>query len=43
MSERSLEVRRLGLVAYAEALALQKQLETEVISQRINNSVEELV
>jgi lipoyl(octanoyl) transferase len=29
-----LEVRRLGRVAYAEALALQKQLETVVISQR---------
>ena len=34
MSERSLEVRRLGRVAYAEALELQKQLETEVICER---------
>ena len=31
MSERSLEVRRLGRVAYAGALELQKQLESEVI------------
>ncbi len=29
-----MEVRRLGRVAYADALGLQKQLETEVISQR---------
>jgi len=34
MSERSLEVRKLGRVAYAEALKLQKQLETQVISAR---------
>jgi lipoate-protein ligase B len=37
MSERSLEVRRLGRVAYADALALQKQLETEVISERLDD------
>src|SRR5687768_16116764 len=34
MSERSLEVRRLGRVAYSNALALQKQLETDVIDRR---------
>lgn len=34
MSERSLEVRRLGRVAYADGLALQKQLESDVIDQR---------
>ena len=34
MSERSLEVRRLGRVAYSNAFELQKQLETEVISNR---------
>lgn len=35
MSERSLEVRRLGRVAYGPALALQKELETDVIDQRL--------
>src|SRR5688500_13019282 len=34
MSERSLEVRRLGRVAYADAVELQKKLENEVISTR---------
>ena len=34
MAERSLEVRRLGRVAYAEALEMQKRLETEVIAER---------
>jgi lipoate-protein ligase B len=34
MSERSLEVRRLGRVGYADALALQKRLESEVIAVR---------
>ncbi len=34
MSERSLEVRRLGRVAYSEALELQRQLESEVIDAR---------
>jgi lipoyl(octanoyl) transferase len=34
MSERSLEVQRLGRVAYADGLDLQKQLESEVIEQR---------
>lgn len=34
MRERSLEVRRLGRVAYADALELQKDLETEVIAER---------
>ena len=34
MSERSLEVRSLGRVAYADALELQKLLETEVIATR---------
>ena len=37
MSERSLEVRRLGRVAYSDAFALQKQLETDVIAQRAND------
>lgn len=37
MSERSLEVRRLGRVAYSDGLALQKQLESEVIEQRKTN------
>ena len=37
MSERSLEVRRLGRVAYSDAFALQKQLETEVIADRAND------
>ncbi len=34
MRERSLEVRRLGRVAYGEALELQKTLEAEVIANR---------
>ena len=34
MSERSLEVQRLGRVAYADGLELQKQLESDVIEQR---------
>src|SRR5687767_5035053 len=34
MSERSLEVRRLGRVAYADGLELQKQLESQVIAAR---------
>lgn len=34
MSERSLEVRRLGRVAYSDALALQKELEADVIARR---------
>jgi lipoyl(octanoyl) transferase len=34
MSERSLEVRRLGRVGYADALDLQKSLEAEVIGER---------
>lgn len=34
MPERSLEVRRLGRVGYADALELQKQLESEVIERR---------
>ncbi|MEO7659144.1 MAG: lipoyl(octanoyl) transferase LipB [Pyrinomonadaceae bacterium] len=34
MAERSLEVRRLGRVAYSDALELQKQLESEVIAAR---------
>ena len=37
MSERSLEVRRLGRVAYSDGFALQKQLETDVISRRAND------
>lgn len=37
MSERSLEVRRLGRVAYGDALALQKQFESEVITERIRD------
>ena len=34
MRERLLEVRRLGRVAYSDALALQKELEAEVIAKR---------
>ena len=34
MREKQLEVRRLGRVAYAYALELQKELETEVIAKR---------
>ena len=37
MSERSLEVQRLGRVAYADGLNLQKQLETKVIEQRFTD------
>jgi lipoate-protein ligase B len=37
MQERDLEVRRLGRVAYAHALELQKRLETEVIENRLND------
>ena len=37
MSERSLEVRRLGRVAYGSALDLQKQLELDVIDQRLRD------
>ena len=37
MSERSLEVRRLGRVAYADGLQLQKQLESEVIETRVRD------
>jgi lipoyl(octanoyl) transferase len=34
MREKLLEVRRLGRVAYGDALGLQKQLESEVIAER---------
>lgn len=34
MQQRCLEVRRLGRVGYADALAVQKQLEAEVIAER---------
>jgi lipoate-protein ligase B len=34
MQERQLEVRRLGRIAYSDALALQKELEAEVIENR---------
>ena len=37
MAERSLEVRRLGRVAYGPALELQKQLEADVIDQRLRD------
>ena len=37
MQKRYLEVRRLGRVGYEDALALQKELESEVISRRENN------
>jgi len=37
MSERSLEVQRLGRVAYADGLDLQKQLESEVIRDRVRD------
>jgi lipoyl(octanoyl) transferase len=37
MHQRSLEVRRLGRVGYEPALELQKQLETEVIEQRLKD------
>lgn len=34
MEKRKLEVRRLGRIGYSDALALQKELEAEVIAQR---------
>lgn len=34
MPERNLEIRRLGLVSFADGLEIQKQLETEVIEKR---------
>lgn len=37
MRERQLEVKRLGRVAYADGLDLQKELETEVIVRREND------
>lgn len=37
MHERRLEVRRLGRIGYAEALILQKQLETSVIENRTDD------
>src|SRR5829696_1482803 len=37
MSERLLEVRKLGRVAYADALELQKQLESSVINARVRD------
>ena len=37
MHQRYLEVRRLGRVGYADALVLQKKLETEVIAARTND------
>ena len=37
MRERGLEVRRLGRVAYFDALELQKELEDEVIERREND------
>jgi lipoyl(octanoyl) transferase len=37
MRERLLEVRRLGRVAYADALRMQKELEAEVIASRGRN------
>src|SRR5215204_3087361 len=37
MSERLLEVRRLGRVAYSHALDLQTKLETEVIADRVRD------
>jgi lipoate-protein ligase B len=33
MPERTLEVRRLGRIAYADAVSMQKELETEVIAE----------
>jgi lipoate-protein ligase B len=39
MSERSLEVRRLGRVGYANALELQKKLETEVIAESASDQL----
>ena len=37
MREKYLEVRRLGRVAYGDALELQKQLESQVIERRAND------
>jgi lipoate-protein ligase B len=37
MSERSLEVRKLGQVAYSDALDLQKQLESDVIGSHLRD------
>ncbi len=37
MQERYLEVRRLGRLAYADGLDLQKTLETEVVAERIRD------
>ncbi|MEP6703584.1 MAG: lipoyl(octanoyl) transferase LipB, partial [Acidobacteriota bacterium] len=37
MLERSLEVRKLGRVAYSDALELQKELETEVIRDHLRD------
>lgn len=37
MHQRHLEVRKLGRVGYRNALVLQKELETEVISERIHD------
>ena len=37
MREKRLEVRRLGRVAYDDALRLQNELETEVIEKRKND------
>jgi lipoyl(octanoyl) transferase len=37
MRERQLELRRLGRVAYSDALELQKKLEAEVIANRAND------
>ncbi len=37
MSERSLEVRRLGRVAYADGLDLQRELERQVIEYRVRD------
>lgn len=37
MRKRTLEVRRLGRMAYGEALELQKSLESQVIAERGND------
>jgi lipoyl(octanoyl) transferase len=37
MPVRTLEVRRLGRITYAEALCLQKQIQTEVIADRLRS------
>lgn len=39
MNQRSLEVRRLGRVGYIDALRLQKELEAEVIEDRLRASL----